>query len=538
MVGGAHCASAQSRKANRQSPTTIGGASMFKSHSALLAALSVLCILWQAAAAAGVAHHHYKLIDIGTFPGRSIYNRPVTSNESTPPEFEQALNNQGTLIGGADTPLENPNSNCYNPFNISSLCYIDQAFVWRNGQLTNLGALPGGNNSFPYYLSDNGLIAGGSEIGTNDPVSGLPESHAVLWSNGTINDLGTLGGTLSLAVGVNDAGQVVGGSLDANGDNRAFLWQSGVMQDLGTLGGANAFAAYVNNNGQIAGVADTSYTADPNTGSPPQDPFLWQHGHMTDLGNFGGGTVAIYGLNNRGEVTGSMTLAGDVIDHAFLWNGARLIDLNVPGGGLGGSWSYPSGLNDAGEVVGVAALPGDQTNHAFLWTNGVMKDLGTLHGDPCSGADKINSRGQVVGASKSTRGGCYEGTSAFLWEDGGPIVDLNTLLSSPSTMLLAEAYWINDAGEITGRAVPAGCGDDSVCGHAFLLIPCDANHLNIAGCDYSSVDAASAAALSQQSTAVDAVAADQAALSPAKMTVRNQTLMTNRYRWWSRTQQR
>jgi len=63
-------------------------------------------------------HHHYKLVDIGTFPGLSIYNRRVTSNGSTPTEFQQMLNDRGTLVGGADTPLVNP-YNCFNPFNQS-----------------------------------------------------------------------------------------------------------------------------------------------------------------------------------------------------------------------------------------------------------------------------------------------------------------------------------------------------------------------------------------------------------------------------------
>ena len=54
-----------------------------------------------------------------------------------------------------------------------------------------------------------------------------------------------------------------------------------------------------------------------------------------------------------------------------------------------------------------------------------MTDLGTLGGDPCSDAISVNSRGQVVGASQSLAGGCNEWTTAFLWENGGPSVDLN-----------------------------------------------------------------------------------------------------------------
>ncbi len=297
--------------------------------SALLVALAALFIPLQPAAAALATHHHYKLIVIGTFPGRSIYNTHVTSNHSVVPEFTQALNNQGTLVGGADTPLVNTSENCFNILQPID-CYIQHAFVWQNGQQTDLGTLLGGLGSVAFFISDNGLIAGASENGAIDPVANTPETHAVLWSNGQINDLGTLGGTQSLGAAVNDAGQVTGFTQNAIPDpfsianlgtqTRAFLWQNGLMQDLNTLGGPDAFAQYVNNKGQVAGVSYTSFTPDPNTGFPPLHPFLWQNGTMKDLGNFGGTNPSgpfIFGLNNRGEVTGNMGLPGDQITHAF-----------------------------------------------------------------------------------------------------------------------------------------------------------------------------------------------------------------------------
>ncbi len=52
-------------------------------------------------------------------------------------------------------------------------------------------------------------------------------------------DLDTLDGTGSVAFGINTAGQVVGESqISGVAAWHAFLWQDGTMQDLGTLGGA------------------------------------------------------------------------------------------------------------------------------------------------------------------------------------------------------------------------------------------------------------------------------------------------------------
>jgi hypothetical protein len=87
------------------------------------------------------------------------------------------------------------------------------------------------------------------------------------------------------------------------------------------------------------------------------------------------------------------------------------------------------------------------------------------------------------------------GEHAFLWEGGGPIVDLNTLIPVGSSLQLTYAVGINDAGEIVGFGVPPGVPpeDYETQGHAYILIPCDGKHPGVAGCDYSLVDAATAA---------------------------------------------
>ncbi len=481
-------------------------------------------------------HHHYRLIDLGTLGGPSSYlNAFVDQFSSGINQFffsgAQLLNNQGLLAGWADTSTPDP----FPGFCFNADCFVSHAFQWQEGPVTDLGAIASGWSSAATGINNTGQIVGLSENGLIDPLIGFPEVRAVLWENGQIIDLGTHGGNQSAALAVNNHGQIAGLALNAipdpfsiydllnfNSSNgtqtRAVLWdKDGGMQDLGTLGGPDAYVQLMNERGQVTGWSYTNSTPNPTSGLPTFHPFLWEKGKgMQDLGTLGGTVAqAVNGLNERGQVVGATTLAGDLIFHPFLWDGKKLIDLGTFGGDSGeADW-----VNDEGDVVGGAGTQsvcpgsGRQTLHAFHWRDGVMTDLGTTDGLPESEANFINSKRQIVGHSFS----CDFSHDAFLWENGS-IVNLNTLISPRSAFHLFLPAFINDRGEI-GVFGSLSNGDQ----HGLLLIPCDEEHPGVEGCDYDPVDTAVA-------TQGSAAAATEASVMPSEMKDRIRALLAKRNR--------
>jgi probable HAF family extracellular repeat protein len=171
-------------------------------------------------------------------------------------------------------------------------------------------------------------------------------------------------------------------------------------------------------------------------------------------------------------------MAGDLTFHSFLWtNPGPMQDL----GTLGGDTTSADRLNEAGDVVGKSDLAGSQTHDGFLWRKGKMTDLGTLPGDPCTRANWINEQRQIVGNSSD----CTNALHAVLWEDGGPPIDLNSLIPPNSSLQLVNALDISDRGEIAGEGVPPGCApkDVGICGRVFLLIPCGHGHAGQKECE-------------------------------------------------------
>jgi probable HAF family extracellular repeat protein len=175
-------------------------------------------------------------------------------------------------------------------------------------------------------------------------------------------------------------------------------------------------------------------------------------------------------INNRGQIVGISGLCDQAVGrrtarHALLWDQGTITSLGNLGAEL---WITPMAINEHGDIVGFGATEDSDLNgdflRAFIWTR---KD-GMKRIDPLpisdhvfSQANGINERGQVVGSSCTITGACL----GFFWQDG--IIRYLKDLVPGFTGAIINGQDINDAGEITGRAVNPATGKIT----AFRMVP-------------------------------------------------------------------
>ena len=213
---------------------------------------------------------------------------------------------------------------------------------------TPIGSLVPGGESQATGIR-NGKIAGWAASSQLD-LGGHPAFHAFLY-DGTMHDLGTFGGLMSVAYGINASGQVVGGADTATNDfsgqvvSHAFVYSMGKMHDLGTTDPMFAPSSYgtsINAVGQVVGVA---YSPSGFGGNA----FLWTpevsnstQGKMELLQDLlpadaGWRLYSAWGINDVGQIVGTGFHNG--AQAAFLMTPANLINSSS----LKLSSSYPGG---------------------------------------------------------------------------------------------------------------------------------------------------------------------------------------------------
>lgn len=306
--------------------------------------------------------------------------------------------------------------------------------------------VPGGRS----YASK-AICAGGVVVATAD-VTGVNESHAVLYANGQLTDLGTLGGTLSMGADGNAAGTIVGTSATGPSYSAGFVFRNGVMTALSGIGGQFSAAYAINDREEIVGEASIS-----GQGDVDEHAILWEPGcgSPIDLTALNGGRYSWpRDINNQGDIVGGDSTPDMVHSRAVVWRSRVLVELDDNGA----PDSQAMAINESGTIAGF--IQGLGAAHAVIWRNGTMTDLGTLPGGLYSHAIGIDNAGDVVGDSTvATNDRAY----AVLFT-GGTIINLNDYVD-PTHWWLGQATDVCDDGRIVGNGTLDG---DS---RGFILTP-------------------------------------------------------------------
>jgi len=240
------------------------------------------------------------------------------------------INNAGQIVGYSETAR----LLSYTAQDGTIVNYLangpQHACKWLPGAYTapqDLGSLIGADgNSEAHGINNNGQIVGYSDANSGTP--GSPVSHACLWSDGNPTDLDTNPSGDSIALSINDAGQIAGG-YTVNGFLHACIWSpvrgntgiTWVLQDLDPNGEFGySFALSINNSGQVVGYSLQNLF---NNNLTNFRPFIWS------------------------PTTQRMKDLNKVIDPASGWK-----------------LYYPSCISDTGYITGIGIA--NNQAHAFL----------------------------------------------------------------------------------------------------------------------------------------------------------------------------
>jgi len=263
------------------------------------------------------------------------------------------------------------------------------AFLFAGG-VTNTVAFS--RTSIGFGLNDKGQVVGQQDIQSPNPLQPPPQAFLYNYSDNKTIDIDNVSERLSAAYSINNAGQVTG-ALSTGicpipvpfpptclGNTHAFLYTGAGLADIGTLGGTISEGMSINNVGEIAGISTVANGA--------THLFLYTQGRMHDLGAPAGQTVASAALNDRGEILASTLGSGGVGSSYYLYRNHTFFKLPFP----------VSGINNSAEIVGAKAAA-TAFSRAYLYFRGISIDLNELV-DPSLplllGASHISNKGKIV----------------------------------------------------------------------------------------------------------------------------------------------
>jgi probable HAF family extracellular repeat protein len=184
------------------------------------------------------------------------------------------------------------------------------AVLWQANQPRDLGLLAQGDYSSARDLNDKSDIVGDANVVPN----GQPQ--AFLWRAGKMHELPRIpGGTYCTAQAINNAGVITGSCDLANGSRHGVVWRNGSITDLGTLGDEDAPSTALDINAQVQVVGTSEATSDH------LRAFLWEKGKIINLNQLiskqsGWLLLVASRINDKGEILGRGYYHGSI--HAFL----------------------------------------------------------------------------------------------------------------------------------------------------------------------------------------------------------------------------
>ena len=334
----------------------------------------------------------------------------------------------------------------------------------EGGAITNNGLIDITGNS---VINDNAAVTGGQIKVENGATLALDDATL---KNVTVSLANSSGTVLSFEPSaINNFGQVVGTSSDINGNLEGVLYSNGTSTTFSDPSGVGTLALALNDSGQVVGSYYIGTAPFTHPGGPlaneDEDGFIYSNGTFTTLHDpsaahgtvyWGTGGTRAFAINNSGQVVGVYIDANET-PHGFLYNNGTYTALDDPSAGTGaGQGTQATGINNGGQIIG-GYVDANGNDHGFIYSNGAYTTLD----DPLAGSgpnqgtfvSAINNAGQVVGNYIDANGN----DQGFLYSNG-----TYTTLDDPFGVT-TYAFGLNDVGQVVGNYL-----DANGFGHAFI----------------------------------------------------------------------
>jgi probable HAF family extracellular repeat protein len=315
-------------------------------------------------------------------------------------------------------------------------------------QITPLDSPTGTTDVYAVGVNTLGQIVGHT-------VDANGNSHAAMWtaSTGAYQPLADLSATnpISEAYRINNHGQIVGKARSDANANHAVLWDTTGAHDIGTLpGGAFSFAQDINDNGVIAGSSGAAHG---------QHAFTWTTGGgMVDNGsqnpNSNQALAGWNAINNNGLLAGTSYILLSPFKASMGHLGDTMPTQISPPGQFSNGMALA--VNDAGTIVGWQSAPSGGSPHAAIFDgHGGFQNLGSF-GLSDSWAEDINESGVIVGRAFGDDGTGTFVNKAYVHQDGQMTDLMSVLTNGTGWTELFSASAISDNGVIVGAGVYNG----------------------------------------------------------------------------------